>query len=215
ARIGPLDAIYTRIGASDDLAGGQSTFMVEMAETAAILRQATPHSLVLMDEVGRGTSTFDGLALAAAIAAQLHDRNRSLTLFATHYFELTEMVQSHAHAVNVHVGAAETAAGIVFLHEVHEGPASRSYGLQVAQLAGVPAAVIRDARRRLDALQRQHRAQQPQLDLFAIPAADHPPAAAQAPHPAIEALRALDPDALTPRQALDALYRLKDLCAGD
>jgi DNA mismatch repair protein MutS len=124
------------------------------------------------------------------------------------------MVQNHAHAANVHVGAAETADGIVFLHEVREGPASRSYGVQVAQLAGVPAAVIRDARKRLDALERQHRAQQPQLDLFA--AADPAPAAAApAPHPAVQALQALDPDALTPRQALDALYRLKDLCIGD
>ncbi|MGC8509002.1 MAG: DNA mismatch repair protein MutS, partial [Thiomonas sp.] len=215
ARIGPLDAIHTRIGASDDLAGGRSTFMVEMAETAAILRQATPHSLVLMDEVGRGTSTFDGLALAAAIAAHLHDRNRSLTLFATHYFELTEMVQRHPHAANVHVGAAETPQGIVFLHEVQEGPASRSYGVQVAQLAGVPAAVLRDARRRLDALERQHRQQQAQLDLFAaadeddattIPDAPDVPAALRG---LLDTLDAADPDTLTPRQALELLYQLK------
>ena len=220
ARIGPLDAIYTRIGASDDLAGGQSTFMVEMAETAALLRQATPHSLVLMDEVGRGTSTFDGLALAAAIAAQLHDRNRSLTLFATHYFELTDMVQRHPQAANVHVGAAETPQGIVFLHEVHEGPASRSYGVQVAQLAGVPAAVIRDARRRLDALERQHQQQEAQLDLFAEtadtepqPAAGHdtPPTVSAALQDLFDTLDATDPDTLTPRQALDALYQLKAL----
>jgi DNA mismatch repair protein MutS len=219
ARIGPLDAIHTRIGASDDLAGGRSTFMVEMAETAAILRQATPHSLVLMDEVGRGTSTFDGLALAAAIAAHLHDRNRSLTLFATHYFELTEMVQRHPHAANVHVGAAETPQGIVFLHEVHEGPASRSYGVQVAQLAGVPAAVLRDARRRLDALERQHRGQQAQLDLFAAAEPIETETRVDAGVVAIdETLQALldlldaaDPDALTPRQALDLLYRLKSL----
>jgi len=219
AQIGPLDAIHTRIGASDDLAGGQSTFMVEMAETAAILRQATPHSLVLMDEVGRGTSTVDGLALAAAIAAHLHDRNRSLTLFATHYFELTEMVQRHAQAANVHVGAAETPQGIVFLHEVHEGPASRSYGVQVAQLAGVPPAVIRDARRRLDALERQHQQQEAQLDLFATAADDDPLAMQDAEVPAVPAalqdlldtLDAIDPDVLTPRQALDLLYRLKAL----
>ena len=213
ARIGPLDAIFTRIGASDDLAGGQSTFMVEMAETAAILRQATPQSLVLMDEVGRGTSTFDGLALAAAIAAQLHDRNRSLTLFATHYFELTELPLRHPQAANVHVGATETPQGIVFLHEVREGPASRSYGVQVAQLAGVPSTVIRDARRRLDALERRQQQQEAQLDLFAAP----PEAvAAEAPqeraHPALmEALDTIEPDALTPRQALDVLYRLKAL----
>lgn len=219
ARIGPLDAIYTRIGASDDLAGGQSTFMVEMAETASILRQATPYSLVLMDEVGRGTSTFDGLALAAAIAAQLHDRNRSLTLFATHYFELTDMVQRHPQAANVHVGAAETPQGIVFLHEVREGPASRSYGVHVAQLAGVPAAVIRDARKRLDALERQHQEQEAQLDLFIAPAGGQEPNA-EAEHDTVldentrdllHALDGTDPDALSPRQALDALYQLKAL----
>ncbi len=213
ARIGPLDAIFTRIGASDDLAGGQSTFMVEMAETAAILRQATPHSLVLMDEVGRGTSTFDGLALAAAIAAQLHDRNRSLTLFATHYFELTDLVLRHPQAANVHVGAAETPQGIVFLHEVREGPASRSYGVQVAQLAGVPPAVIRDARKRLDALERQHQQQEAQLDLFAASAeiAEAEPVSVPTHEALIEALDDTDPDALTPRQALETLYRLKAL----
>ena len=213
ARIGPLDAIFTRIGASDDLAGGQSTFMVEMAETAAILRQATPRSLVLMDEVGRGTSTFDGLALAAAIAAQLHDRNRSLTLFATHYFELTVLVLRHPQAANVHVGATETPQGIVFLHEVREGPASRSYGVQVAQLAGVPPAVIRDARKRLDALERQHQQQEAQLDLFAASAEidEAEPAPAPTHEALIEALDDTDPDTLTPRQALETLYRLKAL----
>lgn len=217
ARIGPLDAIFTRIGASDDLAGGQSTFMVEMAETAAILRQATPQSLVLMDEVGRGTSTFDGLALAAAIAAQLHDRNRSLTLFATHYFELTELPLRHPHAANVHVGATEAPQGIVFLHEVREGPANRSYGVQVAQLAGVPSAVIRDARRRLDALERRQQAQDAQLDLFAAPVEEQRQATEAAPQTDAlhDALEALDPDALTPRQALEALYRLKDLQSSD
>ncbi|OIQ77704.1 DNA mismatch repair protein MutS [mine drainage metagenome] len=217
ARIGPLDAIHTRIGASDDLAGGQSTFMVEMAETAAILRAATPHSLVLMDEVGRGTSTFDGLALAMAIAAHLHDRNRALTLFATHYFELTDLVQRHPQAANVHVGAAESPQGIVFLHEVREGPASRSYGVQVAQLAGVPPAVIRDARKRLDVLERNHERQQAQLDLFSAPtetgAAAGPEQAAlpDAVHAVLDAIDAADPDALSPREALDALYRLKTL----
>ena len=221
ARIGPLDAIHTRIGASDDLAGGQSTFMVEMAETAAILRNATPHSLVLMDEVGRGTSTFDGLALAMAIAAHLHDRNGALTLFATHYFELTDLVLRHPHAANVHVGAAESPQGIVFLHEVRDGPASRSYGVQVAQLAGVPPAVIRDARRRLDVLERNHDRQQPQLDLF-MPAepesgvtAGGPDAAPPGPLSAVvDAIDAIDPDALSPREALDALYRLKALRDG-
>jgi DNA mismatch repair protein MutS len=221
ARIGPLDAIHTRIGASDDLAGGQSTFMVEMAETAAILRSATPHSLVLMDEVGRGTSTFDGLALAMAIAAHLHDRNGALTLFATHYFELTDLVLRHPHASNVHVGAAESPHGIVFLHEVRDGPASRSYGVQVAQLAGVPPAVIRDARRRLDVLERNHDRQQPQLDLF-MPAepesgvtADGTDAAPSGlPDAVADAIDAIDPDGLSPREALDVLYRLKALRDG-
>ncbi len=210
ARIGPLDAIHTRIGASDDLAGGQSTFMVEMAETAAILRTATSHSLVLMDEVGRGTSTFDGLALALAIAQHLHDQNQALTLFATHYFELTDLAQRLPAAANLHLDATETPQGLVFLHEVREGPASRSYGVQVAQLAGVPAAVIRSARTRLDQLEREHARQLAQLDLFAAP---EPAKAAAAPAPdaALAALDAANPDALSPRQALDLLYRLKSL----
>ena len=146
-RLGPVDAIHTRIGAADDLANAQSTFMLEMIEAAAILNAAGEHSLVLMDEIGRGTSTFDGLALAGAIAAHLHDRNRAFTLFATHYFELTEFPTLHEHARNVHVSAAEGQRkgddGIVFLHEIEPGPASRSYGVQVARLAGMPAAVLR------------------------------------------------------------------------
>jgi DNA mismatch repair protein MutS len=138
-RLGPLDAIHTRIGAADDLANAQSTFMVEMTEAAAIVHTATEHSLVLMDEIGRGTSTFDGLALAGAIAHQLHDRNRSFTLFATHYFELTDFPAKHERAINVHVAAVESGDGIAFLHEIEPGPASRSYGVQVARLAGMPA----------------------------------------------------------------------------
>ena len=146
ARLGPLDRIFTRIGAADDLAGGRSTFMVEMTESAKILHNATPQSLVLMDEIGRGTSTFDGLALAWAIARHLVEKNRCLTLFATHYFELTALAAEYREVANVHLDAVEHKDRIVFLHAVEEGPASRSYGLQVAQLAGVPAEIIRSAR---------------------------------------------------------------------
>lgn len=206
-RLGPLDAIHTRIGAADDLANAQSTFMLEMTEAAQILHAATPNSLVLMDEIGRGTSTFDGLALASGIAAHLHDRTQSFTLFATHYFELTEFPASHHAAVNVHVSAAESGADIVFLHEIQPGPASRSYGIQVARLAGMPAGVVNHARHALAALETQQTQAREQIDLFA------PPPQAQAPAPsAVEAAVAgLDPDALSPREALDALYALKKL----
>ena len=138
-RLGPIDAIHTRIGAADDLANAQSTFMLEMTEAAQILHSASAHSLVLMDEIGRGTSTFDGLALASAIAGHLHGKSQAFTLFATHYFELTEFPANHHGAANVHVSAAESGRDIVFLHEVQAGPASRSYGIQVARLAGMPA----------------------------------------------------------------------------
>jgi len=211
-RLGPLDAIHTRIGAADDLANAQSTFMVEMTEAAAIVHTATEHSLVLMDEIGRGTSTFDGLALAGAIARHLHDRNRSFTLFATHYFELTDLPAKHERAINVHVAAVESGDGIAFLHEIEPGPASRSYGVQVARLAGMPAGLLRHARATLESLEAERIARQPQSDLFAAP-----PAAADAAAPAVEdsafdaAWAALDPDMLTPREALDALYRLKAL----
>jgi DNA mismatch repair protein MutS len=206
-RLGPVDAIHTRIGAADDLANAQSTFMLEMTEAAAIVHAATEHSLVLMDEIGRGTSTFDGLALAGAIATQLHDRNRSFTLFATHYFELTEFPTRHAHAINLHVGAVESGHDIVFLHQIESGPASRSYGVQVARLAGMPATLIRQARATLEALESKAQAGQAQVDLFAPP-----PAAASTEPSAVErALAGIDPDALTPREALDALYRLKTL----
>ncbi|MDC6208979.1 DNA mismatch repair protein MutS [Ralstonia solanacearum] len=221
ATIGPIDRIFTRIGAADDLAGGRSTFMVEMTEAAAILHRATPNSLVLMDEIGRGTSTFDGLALAWAIARHLLSHNRSHTLFATHYFELTQLPQEFAQASNVHLSAVEHGDGIVFLHAVQEGPASQSYGLQVAQLAGVPQPVIRAARKRLAWLE-QHSADTgatPQLDLFALPGDpsdddddDATEAAAPAASSALtEALADIDPDAMTPREALDVLYRLKAL----
>lgn len=218
ATIGPIDRIFTRIGAADDLAGGRSTFMVEMTEAAAILHRATPNSLVLMDEIGRGTSTFDGLALAWAIARHLLSHNRSHTLFATHYFELTQLPQEFAQAANVHLSAVEHGDGIVFLHAVQEGPASQSYGLQVAQLAGVPQPVIRAARKRLAWLE-QHSADTgatPQLDLFALPSDPSDDDAAEAAAPAApsalaEALDGIDPDSMTPRDALDALYRLKAL----
>ena len=153
ARIGPVDQLFTRIGAADDLAGGRSTFMVEMTESANILHNATEKSLVLMDEVGRGTSTFDGLALAWAIARALLEKNRALTLFATHYFEMTRLALEYKQAANVHLDAVEHKDTIVFLHAVEEGPASQSYGLQVAQLAGVPKNVVRNARGYLQMLE--------------------------------------------------------------
>jgi DNA mismatch repair protein MutS len=206
-RLGPMDAIHTRIGAADDLANAQSTFMLEMTEAAQILHAATSHSLVLMDEIGRGTSTFDGLALASGIAAHLHDKTQAFTLFATHYFELTEFPAKHHAAVNVHVSAVESGSDIVFLHEIQPGPASRSYGIQVARLAGMPSAVVNHARHALAALETQQTLSREQVDLFA------PPPAAEAPaHSAVEAAVAnLNPDAMSPREALDALYALKKL----
>jgi DNA mismatch repair protein MutS len=215
ATIGPIDRIFTRIGAADDLAGGRSTFMVEMTESAAILNGATEQSLVLMDEVGRGTSTFDGLALAWAIARQLIEHSRSMTLFATHYFELTQLPQSHPSAANVHLSALEHKDRIVFLHAVQPGPASQSYGLQVAQLAGVPPAVIRAARKHLATLEAQSVSGNGQFDLFASP-----PVAIDTPEPTAPdcdalalraALEAIEPDTLSPRAALEQLYRLKQL----
>jgi DNA mismatch repair protein MutS len=209
ARIGALDQIFTRIGAADDLAGGRSTFMVEMTEAAYILHHATPASLVLMDEIGRGTSTFDGLALAWAIARHLLDANKSLTLFATHYFELTRLAQEFRQLANVHLDAVEHKDHIVFLHSVEEGPANQSYGLQVAQLAGVPAGVIRAAKKHLLQLEEEGAARGRQPDLFASPPSPQP--AAQINPALLEKLRELAPDTLTPKQALDALYVLKNL----
>jgi DNA mismatch repair protein MutS len=223
--IGPIDRIFTRVGASDDLAGGRSTFMVEMTEAAAILNEATDCSLVLMDEIGRGTSTFDGLSLAHAIATRLLNHNRSLTLFATHYFELTRIAARHAGAINMHLAAAEYRGGIAFLHEVREGPASRSYGLQVARLAGVPQAVIRAAHTLLNELESRAREQDGQIDLFAAESetfddsilyeaigAD-PPAASQSvsERAALERLRSLEPAQLCPRDALEAIYAIRAL----
>jgi DNA mismatch repair protein MutS len=206
ARIGPIDQIFTRIGAADDLAGGRSTFMVEMTETANILHNATATSLVLMDEVGRGTSTFDGLALAWAIARHLVERTRAYTLFATHYFELTALAQTHREAANVHLDAVEHKDRIVFLHALVEGPASRSYGLQVAALAGVPPAVVRAARQHLQRLEARALERDGQADLFAAP-----PAAVPERHPALVRLESVDPDTLSPREALELLYELKRL----
>jgi DNA mismatch repair protein MutS len=216
ATIGPIDRIFTRIGAADDLAGGRSTFMVEMTESAAILNGATSQSLVLMDEVGRGTSTFDGLALAWAIARHLIEHTCSYTLFATHYFELTQLPETHPTAANVHLSAVEHKDKIVFLHAVQPGPASQSYGLQVAQLAGVPQSVIRAARKHLAALEAQSVQATPQFDLFAssmqsTEPADDEPAMQDGFSELAQALSDLDPDTLSPREALDALYRLKSL----
>jgi DNA mismatch repair protein MutS len=205
ARIGPIDQIFTRIGSSDDLAGGRSTFMVEMTETAHILHNATDNSLVLLDEIGRGTSTFDGLALAWAVARQLAEKIRAHTLFATHYFELTRLPLEWRQITNVHVEAVEHKDRIVFLHSVKDGPASQSYGLQVAALAGVPASVIQAARRHLVTLEQgtTHNDQQP--DLFDAPTTQ------TTPHPVLTQLAGIEPDNLSPKAALEALYQLKTL----
>jgi DNA mismatch repair protein MutS len=206
-RLGPIDAIHTRIGAADDLANAQSTFMLEMTEAAAIIHSASEQSLVLMDEIGRGTSTFDGLALAGAIASHLHERNRAFTLFATHYFELTEFPVKHERALNVHVSAAESGDDIVFLHDIQAGPASRSYGVQVARLAGMPGTLVRQARAALEALEAQQKSSDMQIDLFAAPA----PMAEVEASALDKALAGINPDMLSPKEALDALYRLKSL----
>ena len=206
-RCGPIDKIFTRIGASDDLASGRSTFMVEMSETANILHNATSNSLILMDEIGRGTSTFDGLSLAWACADYLARKTQAFTLFATHYFELTSLAEEQANIHNIHLDAMEHGDKIVFLHAVKDGPASQSYGLQVAALAGVPQSVISQARNKLQQLENsavlEQKSHMPvnQLDLFA--SAEN--------HPALDALEEINPDNLSPRQALDALYHLKQL----
>jgi DNA mismatch repair protein MutS len=229
ATLGPLDRIFTRIGAADDLAGGRSTFMVEMTEAANILHNATARSLILMDEIGRGTSTFDGLSLAWAMARHIATRLKSFTLFATHYFELTTLATEVEGCANVHLDATEHGDGIVFLHAVKEGPANRSYGLQVAQLAGVPREVITQARHYLEALESQRdqqnvtasagpRAAQRELPLFAPPSGEAPAPPAP-PSPINDALRtaleAIDPDELSPKAALETLYRLRKLLSSD
>jgi len=205
--LGPLDRIFTRIGASDDLASGRSTFMVEMTEAAAILHQATPQSLVLMDEIGRGTSTFDGLALALAICRYLVEKNRCFTLFATHYFELIRLADEYPALANVHLDAVEHNDRIVFLHALEEGPANQSYGIHVAALAGMPSFVVKSARKELRLLEDQAARHFHQPDLFSALTAMPEPEA----HPALDALAALEPDELTPREALDKLYLLKKM----
>ena len=212
ARIGPIDRIFTRIGAADDLAGGRSTFMVEMSETAHILRNATDQSLVLLDEIGRGTSTYDGLALAWAAASHIARRIRAFTLFATHYFELTSLADEAEGVANVHLDAVEHQGEVVFLHSVREGPARQSYGIEVARLAGVPQTVLAAARERLQALEERHAgaATAGQGDLFA-PAPGATSTAGAAERAVAARLRALEPDRLSPRDALAAIYELQAL----
>jgi DNA mismatch repair protein MutS len=203
-----VDRIFTRIGAADDLASGRSTFMVEMTETANILHNASERSLVLMDEIGRGTSTFDGLSLAWAAAVHLAQEVRAFTLFATHYFEITALPEQLDTVRNVHLDAVEHREHVVFMHRIQEGPASRSFGLQVAKLAGVPGSGPQSRRRRSCRSSRAPRRDRrnkdpetPQGDLFAV----------GADHPALALLADSDPDALTPRQAQDLLYALREL----
>ncbi len=212
ALFGPIDRIFTRIGAGDDLTRGQSTFMVEMTETAAILHSATEFSLVLMDEIGRGTSTYDGLAIANAVAVELASRNQSYALFATHYFELTELAQSLDNVANVHVEALQRGDKLLFLHAIKAGPASQSFGVNVAALAGMPASVLRRARKVLQELEEKARAHAstPQLGLFDAPASIPVPVHSDK---LAEMLREIDPDALTPKAALEWLYRLKGVDA--
>ncbi|MGZ8993842.1 MAG: MutS-related protein, partial [Burkholderiaceae bacterium] len=214
ATLGPIDSIQTRIGAADDLARGRSTFMVEMTEAAAILNAATEHSLVLMDEIGRGTSTFDGLALAASIARELVEKNRSMTLFATHYFELTQLAEQHPEIANVHVAAAEANGKVVFLHAVREGPANQSYGLAVAQLAGVSGAVVRRARSLLAQLEERALGTRPQLDLFA-PIPEKSSQIANAGDRLRERLLALDLNNMSPRDAHLLLEELQQQAQPD
>ena len=206
ATIGPVDRIFTRIGASDDLSSGRSTFMVEMTEAANILNNATPNSLVLMDEIGRGTSTFDGLALAWACADHLVQKSTAFTLFATHYFELTLLPEQYDNIHNVHLDAIEHGDDIIFMHRVKPGPANQSYGLQVAKLAGIPPQAIELARQKLLLLEQQSKHSAPQIDLFSEPVNPLP-----VESPLVDALSDLEIDNLTPRQALDTLYHLKSL----
>ena len=205
ARLSLVDRIFTRIGAADDLASGRSTFMVEMTETANILHNASPRSLVLMDEIGRGTSTFDGLSLAWAAARHLATERRAFTLFATHYFELTALAEELAGVCNVHLDAVEHRDHVVFMHRIQDGPASRSFGLQVARLAGVPAQVLDAASGKLRELEAHNPA------AATAPALQGELFTAGADHPALAALAASDPDALNPRQALELIYRLREL----
>ncbi len=210
ARIGPIDQIFTRIGAADDLAGGRSTFMVEMTEAANILRNATSQSLVLVDEIGRGTSTFDGLALAFAIARHLLTQNQSYTLFATHYFELTRLAKEFPQVVNVHVATVEHKKRIVLLHQIKEGPANRSYGLHVAALAGVPDKVIKNAGKILTQLEQEALDKNPQQTLFKA-IEENEEATPTTIHPVLDYLEQIHPDELSPRDALEQLYLIKSM----
>ncbi len=229
AKIGLVDRIFTRIGSSDDLAGGRSTFMVEMTETANILHNATEKSLVLMDEIGRGTSTFDGLSLAWACAVHLAEEVRAFTLFATHYFEVTSLPENHPTVINVHLDATEHNDNIVFLHHIQEGPASQSYGLQVAKLAGIPSHVIDNAKVQLEALENgSHQVSTPTSESKKLDSTSHEAVQTKTtqqktaegvmqsdlfsatPHPAMESLKGLDLNNMTPKQALDALYQLQE-----
>ncbi len=214
---GIVDRLFSRVGAADDLARGRSTFMVEMVETAAILNQATARSFVVLDEIGRGTATFDGLSIAWATLEHLHEVNRSRVLFATHYHELTALADKLPHAANATVEVKEWREEIVFLYRVIKGAADRSYGLHVAKLAGLPEAVLGRAAEVLEALEQADGRPKPADLADDLPLFRAAPAPAPKPAPAaplIEALAALRPDAMTPREALDALYRLKDLLGG-
>ncbi len=234
ATIGMVDRIFTRIGSSDDLAGGRSTFMVEMTETANILHNATERSLVLLDEIGRGTSTFDGLSLAWACANHLANRVCSFTLFATHYFEITNLANDFSGIANVHLDATEHNDNIVFLHQVQEGPANQSYGLQVAKLAGIPQQVLEEAKQQLLKLEQGQQAihdhdaatktselpqvaansKSPEENSQSIPAASPLQSelfSAPAPNPVVNMLEVLSVDNLTPREALDKLYELQSM----
>jgi DNA mismatch repair protein MutS len=206
ARIGVVDRLFTRVGASDDLARGQSTFMVEMSETAAILHNATRRSLVLLDEIGRGTSTYDGVAIAWAVAEYLHDTVGCKAVFATHYHELTQLAEQFARIVNVNVAVHESGGDVVFLHRLKPGGADRSYGIHVAQLAGLPGDLIARARAVLAVLEAGHRvaaAPTPRDQLALFPAPEHPE------HPVLAELKALDLDGLAPREALRVLGELQ------
>ena len=212
--LGKIDRIFTRIGASDDLASNRSTFMVEMSETAKILHQATEHSLVLMDEVGRGTATLDGLAIATAVAEHLLNKNKSFVLFATHYFELTRLPEKYADAFNMHLTAVENGAEVVFLHQVKPGPASKSYGIAVAKLAGVPKRVLVAAQKYLAQLEENANQNNTQGDLFIENKSDTSEQDQEhlnKYHDMTDILDKIDPDNLSPKDALSVIYQLKDL----
>ena len=210
-RLGVVDRLFSRVGAGDDLARGRSTFMAEMVETAAILTQATPRSLVILDEIGRGTATYDGLAIAWACAEALHEVNRCRGLFATHYHELAVLEGRLSYVANLSLRAKEWNGDLIFLHEAGPGTADRSYGVQVAKLAGVPPAVVARARDVLDRLEREAGAPAHLDDLPLFAASAPPPAGRTGPSPVELALADLDPDSMSPREALEALYRLRGL----